>query len=192
MEAGLKSCCYENVEGGKHVTLGPPHWVFQHGDLLTTRRKANTSERHSPEAHTASFMLLKLPVNTRLPLCRGVEKACLCERRGGVFDQLLLVYQRWHYQQRLVKREPLIQNSGATLAVKAGFKLHFPRLPWQLWEVIMKRGFSEQRCCTSGYYQSGLSTDHQRITGSWSFFLCFALNKILCFGAVLLLFKMLD
>lgn len=41
----------------------------------------------------------------------------------------------------LVKREPVIQNSGATLAVKAGFKLHFPWLLWRLWEVIMKRGF---------------------------------------------------
>lgn len=99
------------------------------------------SKRCSPEAYTASFMLLSSSVNARLQLCTWVEKAWLRNPCGGVWGQLLLIYQQWHYQQCLVKREPVIQNSGATLAVKAGFKLHFPWLPWRLWEVIMKRGF---------------------------------------------------
>lgn len=76
-----------------------------------------------------------------------------------------LIYQQWHYQWGLMNREPVIQNSGATLAVKAEFKQHFPVLPWWLWEVIKKRGFLAQCCHRSGYYHSGLHSDHQRITG---------------------------
>lgn len=84
---------------------------------------------------------LSSSVSSRLPLYYWVEKARLHKPCWGVWGQLLLIYQQWHYQQWLVKREPVIQNSGATLAVKAGFRLHFPWLPWRLWEVIMKRGF---------------------------------------------------
>lgn len=139
------------------------------------------SKRCSPEAYTASFMLLSSSVNARLPLCTWVEKAWLRNPCWGVWGQLLLIYQQWHYQQCLVKREPVIQNSGATLAVKAGFKLHFPWLPWRLGSDYEER-VSEQCCHTSGYYHSGLRSDHQRITGSWSndFFFFFVLNEMLC------------
>lgn len=99
---------------------------------------------------------------------------------GGCGDgqTALLIYQQSHYQRCLAKRKPLIQNDGATSAVKAGFKLHFPRLPWRLWEVIMKRGFSEQRRRPSGYCHSGFyaaiarerQDDDQKMISLFTFF----------------------
>ena len=79
---------------------------------------ANTTHHCSPETYTGSFMFLSSSANARLPLCAWVEKARLHKPCGGVWGQLLLIYQHWHYQQYLVKRELVIQNSGATLAVK--------------------------------------------------------------------------
>ena len=113
-----------------------------------------------PKAYTVSFMDLSSPVNARLPLRTWSEKAWLCNPCGAFLGQLLGIYQQWHYQQCLVKREPLIQNSGATLTVKAGFQLHFPWLPWRLWEVIMKRGFQSSAVPPVGFYHSGLCSDH--------------------------------
>ena len=90
-------------------------------------------------------MLLRSSVNARLPMCSWVEKARLHKPCGGgcvrPATPYFLIYQQWHYQWCLVKSQPVIQSSGATSAVKAGFRLHFPWLPWRLWEVIMKRGF---------------------------------------------------